>query len=242
MTAMVSTRVRGSRGSGATALGCTVVLVSALLGGCSREIPGVVRAAPASATTTAAVPVADLLISPAEFPPRYPAVTVDPLQVDPVLRGVDGVVAGSVVTPADCTPPAPEPAPLYSAAAEGLDGDQVGSLIVSVTRSSFPLSARKDQLAACPRVTVTVGDARSTVTATLLAPPPVDADDTYAVDKTVTSATSDAVQRSLTLVAQIADVRVSATWLSSRAATPDSEAVDAVFTDAVLKVRRGGGS
>ncbi len=50
--------------------------------------------------------------------------------------------------------------------------------------------------------------------------------------------------RTLTLAAQIDDMRVSATWLhqgTSEAApdvAPDTQALDTLFTDAVLKVRR----
>ena len=49
--------------------------------------------------------------------------------------------------------------------------------------------------------------------------------------------------RSLTLVAQVADVRVMAAWTSADAdASPDTVSLDPLFTDAVLKVRRGGQS
>jgi hypothetical protein len=239
ITAMVSTRKRCS--ASATVLGCAVVMTAALVSGCSRVVDGFVRSAPASTVVaaTAPVPVADLLIEPAHFPAEYPAVVLAPTAVDPVLRDVDGVTAGGVVTPPSCAPPVPEQAPLYTAVVEGTDPKTAGSLIVSVTRSSFPLSTRKDQLTACPSFTAVVGGAASTVTVTLLAPPPVDADDSYAVDKTVVSDGAESTTRTLTLVAQIADVRVSATWLSKQDSSPDSEAVDTVFTDAVLKVRRG---
>ena len=52
------------------------------------------------------------------------------------------------------------------------------------------------------------------------------------------------MRRTLTLAAQIGDVRVSATWLHEgpREATPDAgpdtQALDTLFADAVLKVRR----
>ena len=82
---------------------------------------------------------------------------------------------------------------------------------------------------------------------TVLPAPPVDADSTYAVDQTVTAQQSGSMRRTLTLAAQIGDVRVSATWLheGSKETTPDvapdTQALDTLLTDAVLKVRRIGG-
>ena len=55
------------------------------------------------------------------------------------------------------------------------------------------------------------------------------------------------MRRTLTLAAQVGDVRVSATWLhegtpeATPDVAPDTQALDALFTDAVLKVRRNGG-
>jgi hypothetical protein len=79
---------------------------------------------------------------------------------------------------------------------------------------------------------------------TVLSAPPVDADGTYAVDQTVTAESSGPMRRTLTLAAQIGDVSVNATWLhggpkeTTPDAAPDMQALDAVFTDAVLTVRR----
>ena len=75
----------------------------------------------------------------------------------------------------------------------------------------------------------------------------MDADDSYAVDQTVTAGSSGSMRRTLTLAAQIGDVRVSATWLhegtpeATPDVAPDTQALDTLFTDAVLKVRRVGG-
>lgn len=239
---MVCRRFACSGARGATAL----VLATFVVSGCTRTVDGTADAAATAATIAAAVPVADLLIDPALFPPRYAAVRLDPQSVDPVLRDVDGVVAGSVVTPPECTPPAPYPAPQYTAAVRGTDSQSSGILVVAVSRTDFPLRARRDQLIGCPTFTAVVGEARSTVTVTMLDPPPVDAEDSYAVDQTVTAGVSGSTSRTLSLVAQIGGVRVSASWL--RAGTPeatpyaetDTEALDTLFTEAVLNVRRGG--
>ena len=72
---------------------------------------------------------------------------------------------------------------------------------------------------------------------TLLPAPPVDAEDTYAVEQTVT--TPDSERRTLTLAAQIGDTRVSATWLQDPAVDdPDTRSLDTLFSDAVVKLRR----
>ena len=74
---------------------------------------------------------------------------------------------------------------------------------------------------------------------TVLPAPPVDADDTYAVEQTVT--TPDSERTTLTFAAQIGDTRVSATWLQDPAVDDaDTSSLDTLFRDAVVKLRRGG--
>ena len=104
-----------------------------------------------------------------------------------------------------------------------------------MTRPAPPLRARVEQLTACPSFTAVLGPDTSTVTATVLPAPPVDADDSYAVEQTVT-AESGSVRRTLTLVAQIGEVQLSATWMQDGApdTAPDSQSLDTLFTDAVL--------
>jgi hypothetical protein len=81
----------------------------------------------------------------------------------------------------------------------------------------------------------------SKVTVDLPPPPPVDADDSYAVDQTTTpKSAGEADTRILTLVALIEDVQVTASWQQGESTddSPDTQALDTVFTDAVLKVRQ----
>ena len=69
----------------------------------------------------------------------------------------------------------------------------------------------------------------------------MDADDSYAVDQTVTSESSEESDtRTLTLVALVDDVRVTASWQQQGSSddAPDTQALDTLFTDAVLKVRQ----
>ncbi|MCV7038091.1 hypothetical protein H7I58_05035 [Mycolicibacterium moriokaense] len=153
------------------------------------------------------------------------------------VADIDGVPTGAAVTPADCTPPV-----LWhseTAGVEGVDSDTASRLILVVTRPAPPLSERLDQLRRCSSFTVGQGKDESTVSLTVLPAPPVDADDTYAVEQRVTTPESE--RTVLTFAAQIGDTRVSATWLQEPAVDePDTVALDRLFSDAVVKLRRDG--
>jgi hypothetical protein len=220
--------------------GCALTMVVAVLVGCTHTILGTVVP-----VEPALIRVADLLVEPAEFPVRYPAVVLDATAVYGALQDVDGVAAASVVNPPQCAPP--PRAPHDTAAVQGIDSHDASSLIVMVTRPATSLGDRAEQLMACPSFTAVRGDDISEVTVAVLPAPPVNADDSYAVDQTVTAGSSGSMRRTVTLAAQIGDMRVSATWLhqgTSEATpdvAPDTQALDTLFTDAVLKVRRVGG-
>jgi hypothetical protein len=240
MTAMVSRCLRCPVGSGTALLGCALVMATALFVGCTRSVDGTVRAADGDARPAGPIPLSDLLIEPRRFPAQYPAVVLDPTSVYQAIRDIDGVDAGAIVTPPLCAPRAPGPSPQDAVAVQGVDTATSSSLTVAITRAATALSARRDQLSACPSFTTTAAERSTTVTATVLPPRPVDADDSLAVEQT-TSTSSGENLRSLTLVAQIADVQVAAAWRTASAdAPPETQSLDTLFTDAVLKVRRGG--
>jgi hypothetical protein len=224
--------------------GCALAIAAAaLLSGCTRVILGTVHPV-APRAESARIPVADLLIEPGQFPARHPAVVLDATAVYRALQDVDGIAAASVVTPQQCTPP--PRAPQDTAAMRGIDSQDASSFIVTVTRPAAPLRDRAEQLTRCPSFTAVRGRDASAVTVTVLPAPPVDADGTYAVDQTVTAESSGSMRRTLTLAAQIGDLRVSATWFHEGTkeitpdVAPDTQALDTLFTDAVLKVRRIG--
>jgi hypothetical protein len=224
--------------------GCALAMMVTLLVGCTRVILGTVQALTPGAAP-ARIRVSDLLIEPGKFPAGYPAVVLDATAVYRALQTIDGVAAASVVKPLQCAPP--PRAPQDTAAVQGIDSQDASSLIVAVTRPATPLRDRAEQLTACPSFIAVYGQDTSAVTVTVLPAPPVDADDSYAVDQTVAGEPSGPTRRTLTLAAQIGDVRVSATWLHDGApettpdAAPDNQVLDTLFTDAVLKVRRVGG-
>ncbi|HZA10421.1 hypothetical protein [Mycobacterium sp.] len=204
---------------------CGCLLLVAATAGCSRAVDG-------SASVQAAIPLPSLLIDPGRFPPDYSPVVLDAAASDQALRNIDGAPAVAIVTPSSCAAPPPRDAAAIVAVAAG------GSLTVAVSRADGPLSARRNQLANCPTFTVEGPGGASTVSVELLAPPPVDADDSYAVARTSSGA---APQATLTLVAQRGDVRVTAGTATAPGEPRDTETLDVLFTDAVRKAGHAGG-
>jgi hypothetical protein len=130
------------------------------------------------------------------------------------------------------------------AAVQGTDERSGARLTVTVIRPVPSVRARVTQLAECSSFTSAAGGEAgvvSEVTVDLTPAPPVDADDSYAVEQTVTPESDDEPEtRTLTLVALIEDVQVTASW-QRRGSSADSggtQALDTLFTDAVLKVRK----
>ncbi len=238
MSEMMGTVPRGSR---LPTVCCAVLTAAVLAGGCTRVVTATGRAGDPQARPARPIPVADLLIEPTRFPGQYSAAPLPPKDVDRVLGEIDGVPTGSAVTPPECAP-LPVPAQ-QKAAVQGTD-ESGSRLIVTVARPVPSVRARVAQLTDCPSFTSTAGGAAgevSEVTVDLPPAPPVDADDTYAVDQTVTAESSGELDtRTLTLVALVGDVRVTASWqrYGSSDDAPDTQALDTLFTDAVLKVRQ----
>ena len=239
---MVGTLLRVPRGSRLPVACCAVLVAAVLVGGCARVVNGTARAGDPQPRPARPIRIADLLIEPTRFPAQYPAAVLPPKDIDRVLGEIDGVPIGSEVEPPECAP-LPELAP-HKAAVQGIDDDSGARLVVTVIRPVPSLRARASQLTECPSFTSTAeGDAGqvSTVTVDLPPPPPVDADDSYAVDQTITSESAGELDsRTLTLVALVDDVRVAASWQhqGSSDTSPDTQALDTLFTAAVLKVRQ----
>lgn len=208
-----------------------VAVAVVALSACLRVVDGTPMASDTGHRPTA---LADLLIAPDRFPARYPARVLDPPAVAHAIRVIDGVDGGAAVDPAHCAPRAPRDA----VAILGVDADTSSSLTVAVTRVDGELAARRSQLEGCRSLRVGEGGAATTVTSVPLPAPPIDADDTIAVQQNVTRP-DDTTTRSMTLIAQIARVRISAT-VAAPDGELDTEALHAMFTDAVLTARRSG--
>jgi hypothetical protein len=235
---MVGSVLRVPRGCRLPAGCLAAATVAALIAGCVHTVTGTARPGDVGSRRSQPIPVTDLLIEPARFPAQYPAALVPAKDVDRVLSEIDGVAAGSEVTPPECAP-LPLLAP-QKAAVQGTDDKGGSRLVVAVVRPVPSLRARVAQLEDCPWFTTTLAGEVSKVTVDLPPAPPVDADDSYAVDQTVTSRSAKGETKTLTLVALIDDVQVTASWQQSGSsdAEPDTHALDTLFSDAVLKVRR----
>jgi hypothetical protein len=224
-------------------VGCCVVAACA----CTRSTAGqpTVGAgmSPSRTTPTSTAvrapegPVTPLLLAPADFPQDYPATVLDPQSAGEALRDIDGVPAGARVEPSSCAPAPPPSAPLDVAAAVGVNEADSSTITVAVTRVAQPLADYKAQLERCTTFAVTSADqVNSTVTVEQAVAPPINADDSVALNQTVSSDSQSGAQTTLTLVAQITNIRILATYMTFQGTEPDAVLLDQVFTAAVLKV------
>ncbi|MGF7124940.1 MULTISPECIES: sensor domain-containing protein [unclassified Rhodococcus (in: high G+C Gram-positive bacteria)] len=220
-------------------IAAAVLLGSAvLLTGCSEAVTGT----PLSDESVAADarPLGDLLLDPAAFPPQYPAVVLPPQAVSQAAPDLTGIAPGAKVEPAGCKPPVQDYGPDGTAMVVGTDNANRSTITIELIRVATPLVELGAQLSECPEVTATRNGVDSVVRTTLTPPPPIDADDTLALRRSVSSGQGDqaVTQSMLTLIAQVDDVRVQATFMSF-GADADTAALDELFTAAVLKVHAG---
>lgn len=224
------------------AVGPVVLAVSAIsvLVGCSATVSGV---AVPSTEITAGSPsgkgLSSLLVDPSDFPSRYSAIVLPAQAVALAAPDLTGVPQGSVVDPAECAPPSQDYGPTGTVMAVGTDTVSRSTISVELARTETPLGELEKQTRDCGEITVTAQGATATVTTEITPAPPVHADDSLALRRTVTSGNaSDKVTQSMvTLMAQVGDVRVSATFMSFGDAKPDTVALDELFTAAVHRVQ-----
>ncbi|MBF9319915.1 hypothetical protein B5566_15905 [Mycobacterium sp. MHSD3] len=215
---------------------------------CTRAIDGTPIESSAGAsspltTTTAplrapAGPVGALLLAPTDFPYQYPATTLDPGAAGLALRDIRGVPDAATVAPTTCTPEPVPAVPQDAAVAVGTNESDNSTITVAVLRVPQPLATYKTQLERCTSYTFTDPDqVTSTVTASQAVAPPINADDSVAVNQTVSpSGAGNGTQTTLSLIAQIADIRIQATYMTFQGTEPDAVLLDQAFTAAVLKV------
>ncbi|MFE3261624.1 sensor domain-containing protein [Nocardia sp. NPDC059091] len=227
-----------ARSSLRTARTVGIVALGGLLAACGTTVSGHPIAArnpvPAAGSDTG---LTKLLPDPSQFPSRYPAIVLPAEASSQAANDLEGYLPGAQVDPNTCAPATPTAGP---AVAVGTDDTTRATLTVALTRSGRPLSALRDQLQRCGTVRVGHSGVTSVVTTQLDPPPPVDADDSLALRRTVgTDKSATGLTRTMqTLVGQIGDVRIAVTYMTS-GSTSDSEALDALFTTAVRKVRKG---
>jgi hypothetical protein len=224
--------------------------------GCSSTVDGmaspVAAAGPSSASGPSSSAGADgtgedgrvdatlesMLLTPTDFPAPYQAIVLPPHAVSQAAADLDGIPPGAKVDPPGCKPPAQDYGPDGTAMIVGTDNANRSTISVELMRSDLPLDKRTGEIERCLEVTTTKDGAEAVVRTEILPAPPLNADDTIAMRQTVTSGkgAGKVTQSMLTLVAQIDDVRVSATYMSFGDGKPDTVVLDQVFTEAVQRV------
>ncbi|TSD96121.1 sensor domain-containing protein [Skermania sp. ID1734] len=226
-----------------TAVAAAVMLPAALaLAGCSSVVSGTAVAANSQAGSLhhVAASLSSLLPAPGAFPAPYTAVVLPPPAAAEAAHDLVGIAAGATVTPPSCQPPAQDYSADGTAIIVGTDNSTRSTITIELARVTEPLSQRRDQLRECTKVTVRKNGNTATLRSELTPPPPIDADDTLAVRQTLTSgkAVKPLKQSMLSLVAQVGDVRITATFMTFGSNRPDTATLDQIFTDVVGKVRR----
>ncbi|MGB3370568.1 MAG: sensor domain-containing protein [Rhodococcus sp. (in: high G+C Gram-positive bacteria)] len=212
------------------------------LAGCGSDVAGTpapVGQGDASATPSDGDDLDALLIDPSVFPPSYDAIVLPPQAIAQASPDLTGIPAGAEVSPAGCKPKDVQPG--SASMIVGTDNANRATISVELISVEEPLSVREEQLGGCTEVQATKSGATSTIRSTVTPAPPIDADDTLAVRQTVSSGTgTDSVTQSmLTLMAQVGDVRIAATYMSFDSGSTDAATLDEVFTAAVQKVKAG---
>ncbi|WP_054814155.1 hypothetical protein [Nocardia arizonensis] len=217
-----------------------VSFIVALSAGCGATVAG--YATPAEQiTVTRGVPgdLTSLLPAAAQFPPAYPAVVLSPEAAAQASGDLTGVARGASVQPVACAPPHRDFGPDATAIAVGTDNDTRATLTVELTRTTEPLGRLRAQLRGCGEMRVNRAGTVTTVRTELLDPTAVDADDTLALRRAVRPDVGGVglTQNMRTLIAQIADVRITVTYMSFDGDEPDIEALDDLFVVAAREVR-----
>ncbi|MGW4090549.1 sensor domain-containing protein [Nocardia sp. NPDC004750] len=216
------------------------VVCAVLLAGCGSTVAGrPVSSAPTAVTRHVSAELPTLLPDPNQFPPPYAAVVLPQDAVARAAGDLDGMGRGANVQPSRCVPPNQDFGPDRTVMAVGTDDATRATLTVELTRSGEPLAALRARLEQCGSVRVNRAGAATTVTSELDSPPPIDADDTLSLRRTVRPESGGArlTQTMRTHVAQAGDVRISVTYMSFAEGEPDTPALDALFATAVRKVR-----
>ncbi|WP_306365528.1 DUF5642 family protein [Nocardia sp. CC227C] len=216
---------------GVVALGCA-------LAACGTTISGHPRSSSGPNSTAAVSELARLLPNPSQFPAPYAAVELPPDTAEQAAHDLDGILPGARVDPEDCVPVPPVSEPAVSV---GTDDATRATLTVELVRTDHTLGTLRQQLERCGTVRATQSGTSATVTTELLPPPPLDADETVALRRTVRSEAGDPGTTRImrTLLGQVGDVRINVTYMTFGDDSLDGEALDSLFTTAVSKVRRG---
>ncbi len=214
----------------------------ALLAACGETVPGTpVPTQHTAITRHIGTPLARLLPGQDLFPARYATVVLPVDQARRAVADLAGVPPGAVADPEDCAPPQPRFDTDRLAVVVGTDNQTRATLTVELSRTDQPMARLRDQLGHCEAVRVQRGPLANAVVTQVESPPPVAADDALALRRTVSGPVGGPglTQSMRTLVAQVGDVRINATYMSYEGAAPDMAALGGVFDATVANVRKG---
>ncbi|MDH6680799.1 hypothetical protein M2284_005029 [Rhodococcus sp. LBL1] len=219
-------------------LGSMLLGAGMLVAGCSTEVHG--AAHPVDVQRAGSQSLGDMLLEPSAFPPQYPAVVLPPQAVSQAAPDLTGIAPGAKVDPAGCKPPSQDYGPDGTAMVVGTDSANRSTITIELVRVDTPLSEFAAYVVDCPEVTATRNGVGAVVRTALTPPPQIDADETLALRRSVSSGRGEqaVTQSMVTLLAQIDGVRVQATAMSFGDVT-DPEVLGALFASAVAKVRAG---
>lgn len=240
-----------------------VVLTAAVLAGCggttvtgtpeaggSPPTPSNSESQPDTSSPDSAVPettpntpegddLSALLIDPSMFPPAYQAVVLPPQAVAQAAQDLEGIAAGATVEPPVCVPEPRSADPSATALMVATQPEDRATISIELSRVDTTLAEREDLWQECAEVQATSAGVTSTVRTEVVPPPPLGVDETLALRREVSSGgqAGEITQSMLSLLAQVDDVRITATYMSFGALQPDTATLDRVFTDAVQKVK-----
>ncbi len=214
--------------------------VAVLLTGCGSAVTGHPVAATPTTGRHVDAALSTLLPDSARFPATYSVVVLPAEAAAQAAGDLTGVGRGATVKPDVCTPPEQRFGPDQTAIAVGTDNDTRATITVELTRTDQALSTLRGQLQRCEKMQVTRAGAMTNVTTQLDPPPPIDADDSLALRRTVEPDVAGIrlTQSMQTLTAQVGDVRIAVTYMSFSDAKPDTAALDELFTTTVQQVKK----
>ena len=218
-----------------------VAMAMAIAGsGCSATVNG--KAMPSATTAAAHVAgeLGGLLLDTSSFAPPYDAVKLPGPAVSQALGDLVGDAAGATVEPADCAQDLIDLDTADAAIVVGTDNSTRSTISVALARTTGSLADQRARFEKCPDVTSTENGTVTKIHVALTPAAPVDADESLAFKRTVTSGSGSKplTQTSVQLWAQVGDVIIMTAHISFSNAKPDSAALDELFTAQVLKVKK----
>ena len=236
-------QVRGHTVCRGRALGLLGLIagIAVCLSGCSTVLTGIPTSAPASSSPAGidSSDLAALLVGPEQFPDGYTARVLD--YRDAVLAAEDlgGASRGARINPVRCQPSATPLGEGDLAMISGTGGVDQSTLAVVLTRTDEDLSAAEDLIDRCTDVVSDQYGVQSRITRALLAPPATGTAGEFAYSQNVTSGSGEVVlsQESITLMAQVGDVRIAVTGMTQRGTEVSRAELDQLFAASVANVR-----